>query len=216
MEIWLDTTDLKTIEHAHSLDILYGVTTNPIILAEANQAEAPLFKEILVRQIGHLAVQIAETTKEDMLIQARSLHSFSSRIIIKVPACRDGYFVIEELSEAGISVMATAIFEPHQAFLSLKLGAAYVAPYIGRIEDEGKDPRCLLKLIHQMKATYGLDGKVIAAGIRTMEHVAIALESNCNAITLSKTVYEKFLSAPSGTEKALEQFKRVEHLIKFE
>lgn len=212
MEIWLDTTDLATIEHAHSLEILYGVTTNPIIMAEANQAPEHIFQEILDRQIGPIAVQIAETTTKDMILQARALYDFSSRIIIKVPACRDGYFVIEELSEAGISVMATAIFEPQQAYLALKLRAKYLAPYIGRISDEGKDPRHLLKLIQQMKQDYGFDGKVIAAGIRSLDHIALALETSCDAITLPKSVYRQFLSAPPGTEKALEEFKRVELL----
>lgn len=212
MEIWLDTTDLKTIEHAHSLEILYGVTTNPIILAEANQAPEHIFQEILDRQIGPLAVQIAETNRKDMLMQAKALYHFSSRIIIKVPACRDGYFVIEELSEQGLPVMATAIFEPHQAYLALKLRAKYLAPYLGRISEEGKDPGHLLRLIQQMKTTYGFEGQVIAAGVRSLDHFALALETNCDAITLSKSLYHQFLSAPAGTEKALEEFKRVELL----
>lgn len=210
MEIWLDTTDLKIIEHAHSLEILYGVTTNPILLAKANQAPEQLFQEILDRQIGPIAVQIAEDSKKQMLLAARALYDFSSRIIIKVPACREGYFVIEELSEEGIPVMATTIFEPHQAYLALKLGANYVAPYLGKIEEEEKDPGHLLKLIQEMKMSYGFEGKIIAAGIRSLEHVWLSLENKCEAITLPKTVYQKFLDAPPGTEKALEEFKKVE------
>lgn len=212
MEIWLDTTDISTIEHAHSLEILYGVTTNPTLLADAKQVPEHVFQDILDRQIGPLAVQIAETTKEDMIRQAHYLYNFSSRIVIKVPACRDGYFVIEELAEAGIPVMATAIFEPQQAYLAMKLRAKYLAPYLGRIADEGKDPGHLLRLIQQMKATYGFESKLLAAGIRSLDYVTVALETNCDAITLPKKVYHQFLSAPPGTEKALEEFKRSESL----
>lgn len=213
MQIWLDTTDIKTIEHAHSLEILYGVTTNPILLAEANQVPKHLFKEILNKQIGPLAVQIAETTREEMLAEAKQLYHSSSRIIIKVPACREGYFVIEELAEEGIPVMATAIFEPHQAYLALKLRADYVAPYLGRIADEKKDPGQVLQLIQEMKGAYGFDGKIIAAGIRSLDHFSLALETRCEAITIPKKIYQQLLNAPPGTEKALEEFKRAELLM---
>lgn len=212
MEIWLDTTDLKTIQHAHSLEILYGVTTNPILLAEANQEPHHLFQQILDKQIGPLAVQIAETDKEDMLRQAKELYRFSSRIIVKIPACRDGYFVIEELSEEGIPVMATTIFEAHQAYLAMKLRACYIAPYLGRIADGGKDPKALLELIQKMKQDYGFESKVLAAGIRSLDFFNMAIETGCSAITLPKKVYNEFISAPPGAEKALEDFKRVELL----
>lgn len=213
MEIWLDTTDLKTIEDAHALEILHGVTTNPILLADSKQDPEQLFQHILDRQIGPLAVQIAKTNAQEMIVQAKNLYDFSSRIIIKIPACRDGYFAMEELAEEGIPVMATTIFEPHQAYLSLKLQARYVAPYLGRVKDEGKDPKQLLNMIQQMKSAYGFEGKIIAAGIRSLDQLNLALETNCEAITLSKNIYEQFLSAPSGAEKALEEFKKAELLI---
>lgn len=212
MEIWLDTTDAKTIEHAHSLEILYGVTTNPILLAEANRAPLHIFQEILDKQIGPLAVQIAETNRNDMLTQARELYRFSSRIITKVPACREGYFVIEELAEEGIPVMATTIFEPHQAYLAMKLRACYIAPYLGRIADGGKDPRTILELIQKMKRDYGFESKVLAAGIRSLDHFNLAAETGCTAITLPKRVYNELIAAPPGAEKALEEFKKVELL----
>lgn len=212
MEIWLDTTDLKSIEHAHSLEILYGVTTNPILLSEINQAPQQAFREILNKQIGPLAVQISETNKDDMLMQAKELHKFSSRIIVKVPACREGYFVIEELAEEGIPVMATTIFEPHQAYLAMKLRACYIAPYLGRIADGGKDPKAILELIQKMKNHYGFESKVLAAGIRTIDLFNLAAEAGCNAVTLPKKVYNEFISAPPGAEKALEDFKRFELL----
>ena len=213
MEIWLDTTDSKTIEHAHSLEILYGVTTNPILLAEATLAPLPIFQEILDKQIGPLAVQISETNKDDMLRQAKELYKFSSRIIVKVPACREGYFVIEELAEEGIPVMATTIFEPHQAYLAMKLRASYIAPYLGRIADGGKDPKTILQLIQKMKNDYGFESKILAAGIRSLDYFNLAAETGCNAITLPKKVYHEFISAPPGAEKALEDFKKVELLM---
>ena len=212
MEIWLDTTDLKPIEHAHSLEILYGVTTNPILLSEINQDPKQLFRDILNKQIGPLAVQISETNKHDMLTQAKELHKFSSRIIVKVPACREGYFVIEELAEEGIPVMATTIFEPHQAYLAMKLRACYIAPYLGRIADGGKGPKAVLELIQKMKSHYGFETKVLAAGIRSLDHFNIAAETGCNAVTLPKKIYNEFIAAPPGAEKALEDFKRVELL----
>ena len=203
MEIWLDTIDLAAIRHAHSLELLQGVTTNPLLLAEAPES---IFNDLLSNQEGPIAVQLTEKTRDKMLQQARQISKASSRFIVKVPACQEGYFVIEELAEEGIPVMATAIFEPTQAFLAFKLGAHYLAPYLGRVADENKDPSDLLRRIRAIKLAYEYEGNIIAAGIRSLEHIYLALEHSCEAITLPKKVYEQFISTPPSAERALEDF----------
>lgn len=203
MEIWLDTTDAATIQHAHKLELLHGITTNPLLLVNAPEF---IFQDLLKLQEGPVAIQVTGLTSDKMLLEARQIHEASSRFIVKVPACKEGYSVIEELVEEGIPVMATALFEPSQAFLSLKLGASYLAPYLGRIEDDNKDPAALLKMIMAMKNFYGYEGKIIAAGIRSLEHVYLALEYGCAAITLPKKIYDQILSTPPTAVKALENF----------
>lgn len=97
MQIWLDTIDVSTIRHAHSLKLLKGITTNPILLADAAES---VFNDLLSQQEGPpVAIQLTERTRDKMLQQAHQINKASSRFIIKVPACQEGYFFIEELED---------------------------------------------------------------------------------------------------------------------
>ncbi len=203
MELWLDTIDLETIAKAHELEILDGVTTNPTILSQSKKPLEQTFEEILNAQESPLAVQV---TSEEMLKEAYALHEYSSRIIIKVPATKEGYPVIRALSDDGIKVMATAIFEPQQAYLALKLGADYAAFYFSRIEEAGSSPLELLKCAQAFKKNEGFDGKILAAGIRTLEQFTLLAHHGCDAITLPARVFQSLLATPSIAKKALMEF----------
>lgn len=208
MEIWLDTTDLATIANAQSLQILHGVTTNPTLIAQSGKSRQQVIDELLNEQEGPVAVQVIALTSDEALQEARDLFAHSSRLIIKVPAAIEYYPVMHGLVLDGIPVMATALFEPYQAFLSLKLGASYLAPYLGRIADSGKDPADVLRKIEGIKKAYDYDGKVLAAGIRSIEHFNMTVDAGCEAITLPKKAYEMLLATHAGTEKALQDFRK--------
>lgn len=210
MELWLDTIDLEAIQKAHELEILDGVTTNPAILSQAKEPLEKVFESILNAQEGPLAIQV---TSGDLLAEAKALHRFSSRVIIKVPATTEGYSVIRTLSDEGIPVMATAIFEPQQAYLALKLGADYAAFYFGRILDGGKDPIDLLKSAQAFKKNEGFDGKLIAAGIRSVEQFNQIAQHGCDAITLPHRIFQELLATPSAVKKALKEFPSTEYML---
>lgn len=208
MELWLDTTDLDALASAHEMEILYGVTTNPSLIASCGEAPEEIFEKLLNVQEGPLAVQITAERSKEMLEQAESLTKFSSRIILKVPASREGWPVIQELSEEGLLVIATAIFVPYQAYLAFKLGAKYVAPYLGRIEEGGANPIETLKAIRQIQKAYSPDGKILAAGLRSLEQFSSVAELGCEAATLSKPLYDAFIATHPSTEKALKEFNK--------
>lgn len=203
MELWLDTVDIETIQKAHKLEILDGVTTNPSLISQIKGPIDEHVKNIINAQESPLAVQV---TTSNFIEEAKVFYRFSSRIIPKIPATNpEGYEAIRELSESGIPVMATTIFEPQQLYLSLKLGANYAAFYYGRIEDSGKNPLDLLKCAKQFKKNEGFEGKLLAAGIRTLEQfIQVALEG-CDAITIPARVFQELLSTPSIAKKALKE-----------
>lgn len=202
MELWLDTVELESIQKAHQLEILDGVTTNPPLLSQIKGPVEPQIQAILNAQESPLAIQV---TSSNFIEEAKALYRFSSRIIPKIPATSEGYVAIRELSEAGIPVMATAIFEPQQLYLALKLGATYAAFYYGRIEDSGKSPIDLLKCGKQFKNNEGFEGKLLAAGIRTLEQFTLVALEGCDAITIPSRVFQELLNTPSVAKKALKE-----------
>lgn len=208
MEIWLDTTDLKTIANAHELEILYGVTTNPSLLSTTPDRHEELLDAILNTQEGPVAVQVVGDSPYELLEQAHKLYKFSTRFIIKIPVAEESLPAMQILSEEGIPFMATAIFEPYQAYLALKLGAKYLAPYYGRIAEGGKDPLKILQAIMQIRKNYELDGKILVAGLKSLDQFSLCLEAGCEAATLKKPLYDEFIHTHPLTKKAQEEFKK--------
>jgi len=139
MEVWVDTCDAKIITSACRYNFIYGVTTNPSILARSKESHEKVIKTLLEIQDGPIAIQITAEEADEIVKRALALHAFSDRIIVKVPAIEEGFIAIKRLSELGVTTMATAIFQPNQALIAALAGASYIAPYIGRMFDSGID-----------------------------------------------------------------------------
>lgn len=210
MEIWLDTANRSIIEKAVGLGtgIVYGVTTNPSIIS-SESASTPL--EVLIMDIlelhsGPVAVQVIDTDTAGMIRQAKALHAFSSRIIVKIPVTQNGIRAMCALSKEGVLCMATAIFEPRQALLAFKAGARYLAPYLGKIADTGSCPIEVLVYMKMLKENYSFTGEIIAAGVREVSEVISCADVGVKAITLPPTVFEELVSDNKNTQMALEKF----------
>lgn len=206
MEIWVDTTDLKTVAKAKRMGILHGVTTNPNIIAASRRSLEDVLASLLNEQSGPVAVQVVAEDAEGMRLQGEALYAYSKRVIVKVPATADGLEAIHALTKQGIPVLATAIFDPQQALLSFQAGAAYLAPYVGRIGDEGYDPFEILTQIKNIQKHYHYRGKILAAGIRSPEWVSACAQMGLCAITLTQKVFELLLEEHPGTRHALNEF----------
>jgi TalC/MipB family fructose-6-phosphate aldolase len=201
MEIWLDTIDRATIEQAKDLGLLFGVTTNPAILAEANAAAEDVLEEMLTYFSGPLAVQVTLPSAAEMIEQGKDLNDFSTRIIVKVPVTEAGIEAIYRLSHIGIPVMATAIFTPMQALLAIKAGARYLAPYFSYLKEQAF-PTCLA--IQRMLTP---KSKLLVAALATKEQVAQCAEAGFAAVTLKASLFRECLTTPPET---------LEHLTRFE
>lgn len=206
MELWLDTHSLESIHRAKAMGILHGVTTNPSIVAASGRPLQDLLNDLLQLQTGPVAVQVIAADTQAMIKQAHALWQFSPRLIIKVPVTEAGLACMHALTQDAIPVMATAIFEPQQALLACKVGAAYLAPYIGRIRDQGTDPWLVLKEILNIKQNYAYPCKILGAGFRAKEDFTTCAALGVCAATIPEKIFQLLFLPSVGLTKALNDF----------
>lgn len=206
MEIWLDTANVDYVSYVNDLGILQGVTTNPTILSQSKICPQELIGRLLEVQKGTVAIQVLSNDVNEMCKQAKLLSAISDRILVKIPVTQNGLRAIYALNQEGIPTLATAIFELHQALLAFKAGANYLAPYLGRIADTGKNPIEVLSQMHLMKLNYGFDGKLMGAGIRELATAIACVEMGISAITLSENIFKEFVEDYQHTLLALDKF----------
>lgn len=208
MELWLDTIDYQLIENAINKVDITGVTTNPSILSKSNESPENTIKKLLKIQPGLLAVQVTSDNESGMLNQARSLRELSQRIIVKVPVFQNGLHVIKQLTSENIPTMATAIFEPTQIYLSMLAGAAYAAPYLGRIEKNTGEASCVIKEMMSIIKNYNSNLKLLAASIGTRKQIMDCALLSVHAITLPEIAYKDLIHDHPDTLKCLDSFSK--------
>lgn len=206
MDVWLDTCDSKTIELAKKLGILYGVTTNPSLLAAESEDLEHVINRLLDDQDGPLAVQVTADRTDEMIRQAIALHTFSDRIIVKIPVIREGLAAMKELKEQEIPFLATAVFHPNQAILAALAGADFVAPYLCRMFDAGIDAYASLQTILTIYEKYKFKTKVLVAALRTPDQITACAASGVTAVTMKSSLFTQFISDDSTVLASLRGF----------
>lgn len=206
MELWLDSCNSDEVLTASRFGNLFGVTTNPSLLAKATGNPEKIISKLLEVQDGPVAVQVIVDQHEDILRSGMSLHKFSDRIFVKVPVTQEGLIAMKQLTESGVSVMATAVFHPNQALLAALAGAKYVAPYVGRMFDVGIDAYPALQSMLNIYRLYDFKTKILAAALRTPERVTACAELGVSAATLKYALFEQFHADDPNTSEALHGF----------
>ncbi len=206
MDIWLDTTNVKTIQKAVRVGILSGVTTNPSLLANTKKDAEKTLEDLLHHQEGPVTVQVVADDTLEMVQQGQMLYSFSNRIIVKVPITKNGLEAIHLLVRQGIPTMATVVFHPRQALMAALAGANYVAPYISRIEKMGKDPWEMLTSMTTIFHHYRLPTKILGASLSSVEQVVKCAEIGIYGVTLKDDVFEKMIDDHPATLEGVHQF----------
>jgi len=207
MKIFIDTASVKEIREARAMGILDGVTTNPSLISKETGDFREILKEICKIVNGPVSAEVVSQKFEEMVEEGRSLAKIDDNIVVKVPINWEGLKVIKKLSSEGIRVNVTLIFSPTQALLASKAGAAYVSPFIGRLDDiaqEGMD------LIHQIVAifdNYDIETEILAASIRHPVHVVQAAIAGADISTLPYNVLDKLLNHPL-TDLGAERFRK--------
>lgn len=216
MKFFIDSADIKEIRQASELGVLDGVTTNPSLMAKAgikgNEAVVKNYKKICDIVKGDVSAEVISTDFKGMVDEAMKLASIDDHIVVKIPMIKDGVKAIKFLKSKGIRTNCTLVFSAGQAMLAAKAGAAYVSPFIGRIDDSGWDG---LQLIQQLSAifhNYGFETMILAASIRSSLHIVRCAEVGAHVATAPLSAILGLLNHPLtdiGLKKFLEDYKKV-------
>ncbi len=202
MKFFIDTADLDEIREANDLGVLDGVTTNPSLMKKASaKAGIPLnFHEHIYKICelvdGDVSAEVTATDFEGIMREARTLAPIHDNVIVKVPLILDGIKAIKALKAEGIRVNCTLCFSPTQALIAAKAGAAYISPFIGRVDDISSDGMKLLEEIVTIYNNYGYETEVLAASIRHPMHVVEAAMIGAHVATMPLSVIKKLLKHP--------------------
>lgn len=210
MEILLDSINLKEIEKLQTLNLIDGITTNPSLFSSiSNRADfCSIIKEIC-SLVGkkYVSVQVISSEYNDMMKEAEDILSLNDNIIIKLPATKNGILACRELSNSNIKVNMTLCFSITQALLIAKAGAYYISPFIGQLEDNGENGLRLILDIVTLFKNYDFKTKILAASIRSKNHIAKVSIYGAHAITAKASVIES-LAEHHLTTKKIEELQR--------
>lgn len=207
MKFFLDTANLDEIRDAASYGVLDGITTNPSLVA--NEGGQRGFKE-LVREIceivkGPVSAEVISTDIERMLEEARELAQIHDNVVVKMPLTEDGIRATKKVSEEGIKVNVTLVFSSSQALLAAKAGAAYVSPFVGRLDDISSIGMEVVREILGIYKNYGYATEILVASVRHPVHVVEAAKMGAHIATMPYKVFKQLVKHPL-TDIGLERF----------
>lgn len=205
MQIFLDTAHLDDIKKYSQWGIVDGVTTNPSLVAKEGIDFKTRVQEICEVISGPVSAEVLSTTAAEMVKEGREIAEWAPNIVVKIPFIEEGLKAIKVLSAEGIRTNVTLIFSPAQAMLAAKAGATFVSPFAGRLDDIGENGMHVVAEIVQIFQIYGVKTQVLAASIRSNQHVLEAMKVGADVVTLPPKILDKMISHPL-TDKGLAAF----------
>jgi len=214
MKIFLDTANIDEIREAHSWGILDGVTTNPSLVAKEGKDFLDVVRQICAIVPGPVSAEVVATTSDEMIREGREIMRKvgAPNVVIKIPMIREGLRAIRTLSSEKIKVNTTLIFSSPQALLAAKAGAAYVSPFIGRLDDISHVGMDIVKDIRVIFDNYDFKCGILAASIRNPLHVVDAAKAGADVATMPFSVLEAIIRHPItdiGLKKFLKDWEKL-------
>lgn len=217
MKFFIDTANLNQIKEANDLGILDGVTTNPSLMAKegitGKDAIMKHYETICSIVNGDISAEVVSVKFDDIVAEGKELAAIHPNIIVKVPMIKDGVKAIKWFTDNGIATNCTLCFSAGQAILAAKAGAKYISPFIGRIDDSGWDGVQLIEQIVNIYAIQGYETQVLAASIRSANHIIQCAEVGAHVITSPLESILGLLKHPLtdiGLAKFLEDAKKMQ------
>lgn len=207
MKIFIDTANINEIKEANSWGILDGVTTNPTLCSKEGREFRSSIKEIAAIVDGPISAEAVSMETESIVKEARELASIAPNVVVKVPITEKGLAATKRLSAEGVKVNMTLVFSINQALLAAKVGAAYVSPFLGRLDDVGHDAIAILCEMVGVFQNYGFETEIIAASIRHPLHVIQSAEVGVDIATIPFKVLQQMIRHPL-TDKGIDSFLR--------
>ncbi len=205
MKLYLDTANLNEIEEAVRWGVIDGVTTNPSLAAREEKSFSDILPSICELVNGPVSAEVLSPEYEGMLKEARALAKVHDNVVVKIPIMPEGIRAVKTLSAEGIKINVTLIFSANQALLAMRAGAAYVSPFIGRLDDIGHRGVDLVRDIVNLIEWHDLKAEVIAASIRHPEHVPAVGLAGAHIATLPFKVLQQMFKHPL-TDIGIESF----------
>ncbi len=205
MKFFVDTAEVSEIIELNDLGMVDGVTTNPSLIKKSGRDILEVTKEICGFVSGPVSAEVTATDADKMIAEGRKLAELASNIAVKLPLTWDGLKACRVLSQEGKMVNVTLCFAANQALLAAKAGATFISPFIGRLDDINLDGMELIEDIRTIYDNYGFETQILAASIRTANHVLDSARIGADVITAPPAVIKNLANHPL-TDKGLATF----------
>lgn len=205
MQFFIDTANLDEIKAAMDMGLVDGVTTNPSLMSKEASDWREIASEICRLVPGPVSLEVISLDAEGMVREARDLVQYGPNVVVKVPMTGEGLKAVRILKSMDIETNVTLVFSAAQALLAAKAGAAYVSPFLGRLDDVGQDGMELVQQILTIYANYGFSTRIIAASVRHPLHVLDAALAGAHIATVPYKILAQLLNHPL-TDKGIAAF----------
>ena len=212
MKFFIDTANIEEIKQADALGMVDGVTTNPSLVSKEGREFKGLIKEICDLIEGPVNAEVVSLEADGMIEEARDLAKLADNIVVKIPMIEEGLKAVRILAAEGIQTNVTLCFSPLQALLAAKAGAAYISPFVGRLDDISHQGMDLVEDIVTIYDNYGFETEVIVASVRNPLHVLDAALMGADIATIPFKVIQQLAKHPLtdiGLEKFLADWKKL-------
>ena len=210
MKFFVDTAKIEDIKKANEMGVICGVTTNPSLIAkEGGKSQVEVLKEIAEIVDGPISGEVKATTvdAEGMIAEGREIAKLHKNMVVKIPMTVEGLKATKVLSSEGIKCNVTLIFTANQALLAAKAGAAYVSPFLGRLDDISVTGVELIRTITEIFDNYGIETEIISASVRNPIHVTDCALAGADIATVPYSVIEQMTKHPL-TDQGIEKFQK--------
>jgi transaldolase len=205
MKFFVDTAEIKDIQELYETGLLDGVTTNPSLIAKSGRDFKEVIQEICRIVPGPVSAEVASLEYDGMVAEGTLLSKIASNVVIKLPLTLAGLKACKHFTEAGVKTNVTLCFSANQALLAAKVGATYISPFIGRLDDINIEGMDLITDIRTIYDNYAFSTEILAASIRSANHVTQAALAGADVATIPPAVIRKLAEHPL-TDKGIEGF----------
>ena len=208
MKFFIDTADVEAIREANDMGVICGVTTNPSLIAKEGRDFNQVIKEITEIVDGPISGEVKATTVDapTMIEEGRAIAKIHPKMVVKIPMTAEGLKATKALSAEGIKVNVTLIFSATQALLAARAGAAYVSPFLGRLDDISTPGIDLIRTISEIFAVHDIDTEIIAASVRNPIHVIDCAVAGADIATVPPAVIKQMIKHPL-TDQGIAKFQ---------
>ncbi len=209
MKFFIDTANVEDIKKANDMGVICGVTTNPSLIAKEGRDFNQVIAEIASIVDGPISGEVKATTTDakEMIVEGREIAKIHPNMVVKIPMTVEGLKATKVLSSEGIKVNVTLIFSSNQALLAARAGAAFVSPFLGRLDDISMPGIDLVRTVAEMFQIHGIETEIIAASVRNPIHVIDCALAGADIATVPYAVIEQMTKHPL-TDQGIEKFKK--------